>query len=192
MIRTMLSVTLAATLAAAAAPAVDDARTARTERLVDGELDRIEAAAERLVREESPAPPGAQGPRRALTVSFPSGSATAVPVASVALGSRLDGAAAEPPSNAETDANGVVAATVAGGRRRVRRIGVELRPAESVADGDATADPLLLRAGTHRLVLRLVNLDDRPVVLVTLASRDGSSLPDGRPPRSRDGGSAPK
>jgi len=168
-IRTVLSVALAAALAAAAAPAVDDARTARTERLVAGELDRVAAAAEELAREESPARPDALGPRRTLTVSLPSGSPTAAPVASVALGGRADGPATGPPPTAEAGADGVLVAAVEGGRLQVRRTGVALRAAESVADGrrvSADRRPLVLRAGTHRLVLRLVSLDGRPVVLV--------------------------
>jgi len=171
-IRTVLSVALAAALTAAVAPALDDARTERTERLVAGELDRVAETAERLAAEESPAKPGEPGPRRTLTVSLPSGSPTAAPVSRVALGGRPDGSAADPSSRAGTDADGLLVAAVEGGRRQIRRVDVDLRAAESVGgENEAdTARPLVLRAGSHRLVLRLVSRGGRPVVLVARAS----------------------
>lgn len=172
MIRTVLSVALAAALTAAVAPALDDARTERTERLVAGELDRVAGVAERLAAEESPAKPGEPGPRRTLTVSLPSGSPTAAPVSRVALGGRPDGSAIEPSPRTGTAADGRLVAAVEGGRRQVRRVGVEIRAAEPVG-GESETDttgPLVLRAGSHRLVLRLVSRGGRPVVLVARAS----------------------
>jgi len=165
-IRTVLSVALAAALTAAAAPALDDARTERTQRLVAGELDRVAGAAERLAAEESPARPGEPGPRRTLTVSLPSGSPTAAPVSRVVVGAP----AGDPPRITGTDDTSLVAA-IEGGGRQVRRVEVDLRAVDAVGGGRETAaGPLVLRAGTHRLVLRLVSLDGRSVVLVARAS----------------------
>lgn len=167
MIRLVLAVALAAALLATAAPALDAARTARTERLVAGDLDRIEAAAAELAREESPAEPGEPGPCRALTLSLPTGSPTAAPVDYVALGGRPDH---DGSANADARDRDVIASKIDGGRRRVRRVGVELRAADRT-DGEwrvaPDARPLVLGGGTHRLVLRLVRLDGRPTVLVS-------------------------
>lgn len=176
MLRTVLAVALAAALVAAASPALESARTTRTERLTAGELDRIEAVARNLVREESPAALGDPGPRRTLTVSLPGESPTTAPVAYVALGGRPEEAPA-----ADTAERDVFASRVAGSRHRVRRVDFDLRAA--VPDDDAgwrvepDARPVVLRGGeTYRLALRLVRLDGRPTVLLTVRefkSEDG-------------------
>ena len=200
MLRTVLAVLLAAALISAANPALESARTTRTERLTAGELDRIETAARSLVREESPAPLDDPGPRRTLTVSLPGESPTAAPVEYVALGGLPDERSVEEASVADTAERDVFASRVGGGRRRVRRVGFDLAVAVP-ADGDSTdenptdgdsgwkiepdAVPVVLRGGaTYRLTLRLVRLDGRPTVLVTVrgfTSEDGTTPVHARP-----------
>ncbi|WP_132057425.1 DUF7311 family protein [Halorussus amylolyticus] len=185
MLRTVLAVALAVALVAAATSALDSARTARSERLTEAELDRIEAAAESLVSEESPAEPGTPGPRRTLTVSLPGESLTTAPVALVALGGIPGGNSA-----ADTDERDAFASRIDGGRHRVRRVGFDLRaavPTENNRGWRLAPDdgPLVLRGGeTHRVVLRLVRIDGRPTVVASarrFKSEDGTTSPHARP-----------
>lgn len=164
MLRTVLAVALAVALLAVTTPALDDARSARTDRLTTRELDRVESAAMALVREEAP------GARRTLTVSLPGRSPTAAQLAFVALGGVPEGtAAARAKQAAGLDAaeSDVVAYRLAGGRTRVRRLGVDLR---IIREGTVVADDsqaLVLHGGeTYRLTLRLVRIDGRVVVTV--------------------------
>jgi hypothetical protein len=171
-LRLVLAVVLAASLVAAATPAVEDARTTRSERLAERELDRVATAANALVREEDPSA------RRTLRVSFPGESPTEAPLAFVALGGLPDDASDDgfPREDDESPAvdtaeRDVLAYRVADGRRRVLRVDVELRVRRG--DGSVSSDSraLVLRGGeTHRLTLQLVRLDGRPTVVVT--SRD--------------------
>jgi hypothetical protein len=160
-LRLVLAVALAASLVAVATPTVEDARTTRTERLAERELDRVAAAANSLAREEDP------GARRTLGVSFPGESPTEAPLAFVAVGGLPDGELAV--DTAETD---VLAYRVAGGRQRVLRVEADLRIRSDEGDSVASdSRPLVLRSGeTYRLILRLARLDGRRTVVVT--SRD--------------------
>ena len=126
MLRVVLGVALAVALVAAATPALEDARTDRTERLAERELGRVGTAAESLAREEAP------GARRTLTLSLPADSPTAAPVAYVALGGLpADVSAVEESVVTDTAEGDVLAVRVAGGRRHVRRVGVDLKSSET-------------------------------------------------------------
>lgn len=158
MLRVVLSVALAAALLAAVAPAIEDARTTRTERLTERELGRVETAALTLAREEE------SGARRILRISLPGDSPTTAQLAFVALGEVPDGE--QKTDTAESD---VFAYRVAGGRTHVCRIGADLRVVREgdIVESDSRA--LVLRGGgTYRLRLRLVRLDGRPTVLVSV------------------------
>ncbi|USZ68908.1 hypothetical protein NGM10_04025 [Halorussus salilacus] len=198
MIRTVLAVVLAAALVGVATPALDAARTTRSERLTAAELGRVETAAEGLVAEETPAGPGGPGPRRTLEIELPGDSPTTAPVAYVAFGGRPG------ESVADTGRTDAVAFRVAGGRHHVHRVGVDLRVAgrDEVAGRDrvtvrnggespprgrlaADARPLVLRGGAaYRLVLRLREDDGRPTVVLAareLKSENGTTPAHARP-----------
>ncbi|NHN58071.1 MULTISPECIES: hypothetical protein [Halorussus] len=160
MLRLVLAAALAVALVAAVTPALDDARATRTERLAGRELDRVGAAAASLAREESP------GARRTLDLSLPTGSPTAAPLTFVALGGLPDG------ESTASDAAGrdVLAFRVAGGRRHVRRVAVDLRV---VRDGRISEDDrtIVLRSGgSYAVTLRLVRSDGRRIVVVSVGS----------------------
>jgi hypothetical protein len=169
-LRLVLAVALATSLVAVAAPAVEDARTTRSERLAERELDRVAATANALAREEDP------GARRTLRVSLPGESPTEAPLAFVALGG-LPGEAgddglpgrSDEKSAVDTAERDVLAYRVADGRRRVLRVDVDLRVRRG--DGSAPSDSraLVLRGGEiYRLTLRLVRFDGRPTVVVSV------------------------
>lgn len=168
MIRTVLAVALAVALVGAATPALDAARTTRSERLTAAELDRVEAAADGLVREESPAKPNEPGPRRTIDLEIPGDSPTTAPVAYVALGGRPEESAAE------TDRSDLFAFRVAGGPDRIRRVGFDLRvgvrdDSDSLPHVEPDGLPVVLRGGgTYRLVLRLRESGGRPTVVLTV------------------------
>jgi hypothetical protein len=155
-VRLLLAVALAVALVAAAMPALDAARVSRTERLAERDLDRVAAAATTLAAEESP------GARRTLTVSLPARSPTAA-LAVVAIGGVAGGERVEDSRDRD-----VLAFSVAGGRRQVRRVGTDLRVVrdDEVAESDAAA--LVLRGGdTYAMTLRLRRVDGRRTVVVS-------------------------
>lgn len=164
MLRAVLGIALAVALVAAATPALEDARTDRTERLTERELDRVGTAAATLAREE------ASGARRTLTLSLPTDSPTGTSLAYVALGGLPDGASEVGESTAtDTAERDVLAFRVAGGRHHVRRVEADLRV---VRDGTRSVEdsrPLVLRGGgTYEVTLRLVRLDGRRTVVVSI------------------------
>ena len=181
MIRAVLAVSLSAALVAAVAPAIEDARAARTERLVERDLDRIERAAASLVHEDEP------GARRTLTVSLPSESPTAAGVEFVAIG----GLPADRVGADSADSN-VLAYRITDGRRHVSRISTDVRTVGPEADHDDGA-PLVLSGGeTYRLVLRLDRREGASTVRVTarrFKSEDGTTPTHAGPPGTlrRDG-----
>jgi hypothetical protein len=168
-LRVVLGVALAVALVAAATPALEDARTDRTERLAERELGRVGTAAESLAREEAP------GARRTLTLSLPIDSPTAAPVAYVALGglpadeSAVEESAVEESAVTDTAERDVLAVRVAGGRRHIRRVGVDLRVVRDGTRSTADSRALVLRdGGTHEVTLRLVRLGGHRVVVVSI------------------------
>lgn len=77
MIRTVLAVVLAVALLAAAVPAVEEGRTARTATHLDRVGDRIERAARSLRAHEDPTRPDVAGARRVVRLRLPTRSWTA-------------------------------------------------------------------------------------------------------------------
>lgn len=177
MLRLVLAVALAAVILAVVAPALQDARATRTERLTARELGRIESAAETLAHEESP------GARRMLTVSFPARSPTAAPLAFASLGGVPDRTAAGVTSRtADSAEQDLLASQITGAKTVIRRVEVDMRV---VRDGETAASDsqaLVLAGGeTYRLTLRLVRIRGRPTVIVGVGrSLPGSGL--GKPP----------
>ncbi|MFC4449301.1 DUF7311 family protein [Halorussus aquaticus] len=170
MFRVVLGVALAVAMVAAVTPALEDARVTRTERLTERELDRVEAAAVTLAREESP------GARRTLALSLPGDSPTATPVSFVSLGGLPGNTTAT-----DTATHDVLAYRIAGGNRNVRRVETDLRVArarrasggERRRDGDDPSGDdsraLVLRGGEdYEVTLRLVSLDGRRTVTVSV------------------------
>lgn len=141
MIRTVLAVVLTVALLAAAIPAVNEGREARTATHLDGVTERVERAARSLLAHDDPTPPDVAGARRVVDLRLPARSWTA---AGATL--RIDGAA------------DLIAYRVADGRpRRASLRGVDLR---------TPGGPVVLRAsGRHRLALSLVRDDGIGVVV---------------------------
>ncbi|UPV99350.1 hypothetical protein M0R88_12545 [Halorussus gelatinilyticus] len=156
-VRLVLAVALAAALIAAATPAIDSARTTRTERLAERDVDRVAEAATTLATEESP------GARRTLAVSLPARSPTAAAVV-VAIGGVEGGERVE-----DSPRRDVLAFSVAGGPRRVRRVGTDLRVSRGGAVAGSDAAALVLRGGeTYTVTLRLRRVDGRRTVVVSV------------------------
>lgn len=182
MLRVVLGVALAVATVAAVTPALEDARTTRTERLTDRELDRVEAAAVTLAREESP------GARRTLALSLPGDSPAATPLAFVALGGLPHSGNT---TATDTAARDVLAYSIAGGDRHVRRVETDLRVGrarrtsssesrtpggEGRRNGDGPSGDdsraLVLRGGgDYEVTLRLVSLDGRRTVAVSVTAQ---------------------
>lgn len=141
MIRVVLAVVLTVVLLAAATPAIDEGKTARTAIHLDGATDRLDRAARSLLAHEDPTRPSVAGARRIVTLRLPARSWTA---SEATL--RIDGGADR------------LAYRVGDGRpRRTILRGVDLR----TPDG-----PISLRTpGRHRLVLSLVRDDGVGVVV---------------------------
>jgi hypothetical protein len=162
-VRALLGVALAVALVAVATPALEDARTDRTERLAERELSRVGTAAETLVREEAP------GARRRLTLSLPGESPTATSLTYVALGGLPDGVSDSETAVTDTGERDVLAFRVADGRRHVRRAGVDLRVVRDGTRSTADSRALVLRGGgTYEMTLRLVRLHERRIVVVSV------------------------
>lgn len=70
-IRYVLAVVLTVTLLGIAGPAVEHGATVRSETQVQSSLAAIERESLSLLEHEEPSPPGLPGPRRVLTVEFP-------------------------------------------------------------------------------------------------------------------------
>lgn len=83
MIRTVLTVTLAVAILAAAAPAIEDAQVQRTETTLASDLQSVRAAATALTASEDAIEPPAPGARRVVTVDLPRRDFSAAAVESV-------------------------------------------------------------------------------------------------------------
>ncbi len=137
MIRALLAVVLAAALLSASLPAVESAAADRTASALDREVDRIERAGASLLAEDDP------GGRRVLSVSLPGGSLVAAGVDSLTIRCRP---------------NCVVRYALDTGAVRTRRLDARfVTPDGPVQFGTP---------GDHRLVLRLAEGDEGPIVTV--------------------------
>lgn len=70
MIRVVIAVGLTVALFGAAMPAIDTAQVDRTERVLQADLQAIDAAATTLADEEELTPPGMAGPQRVQTITL--------------------------------------------------------------------------------------------------------------------------
>lgn len=86
MIRTILTVTLAVAILAAALPAIEDAQRQRTETTLAGDLQGVRAAAAALATSEDAISPPAPGARRVVTVHIPERGVAAAAVDRVRIG----------------------------------------------------------------------------------------------------------
>lgn len=148
-VRLVLAVALAVALLATSLPAVEDARTSRTDALVRDDLREVRATARHLLAHDDPVAPGTRGARRLVAVRLPA--SLARPTA-VRLGTRAGA----------TDA-------LAWGRAGPRHALATRFPVRAVVDGRLRRDgrPLVLREpGRHRLALGLRRVGGRPVVTV--------------------------
>lgn len=179
MLRTVLAVLLAVAIVGIANPAIDDARTTRSDHLVRGELATVERTVHALNETEPAMPVGRAGARRVRTVEVPERSRTSAAVDRVTIGGVPDGttAGAERAGAEQVDTELVDAesgdvlsyARPNGSWKTIRLDDVDLRVArhqggELRVESDGT--PLVLRPGTHRLVFRPVKIDGRRAVLV--------------------------
>lgn len=170
MIRVALAVVLAAALVGAATPAVEDARTAATDRGLGADLSRVGAAAESLAAGHDPVPPRAGAARRTVRLVVP-GAAWGRASATVVVGG---------------PAGDGFGWRVGDGHARTVRVDVELRVWR---DGTPVDGTLRFGPGRHRLVLSLVRVDGRAVVAVRgFKSDTGRSSPRVRPRRRGEGG----
>lgn len=138
-VRTLLTVIVAAALLGASLPAVDDARTSRSETRLDTAAVRVGEAATALAANEDPVPVGEQGASRTLLVRLPSGSFAEARTAYLSVGGLPNASAPTTPTT--------LGYRVAGQPPRQREASVPLF---------TDAKPLVLGPGTHRLRLTLV------------------------------------
>jgi len=143
MLRMVLAVAMGAALLAVATPAVETARVSVSDGQVAGELDRLDAAAERLARNDPP-PHGTAGAKRVLTLEIPRESWSRAGVDRLTLREGADSADGEP-----LDGAVVARWRVAGGTERVRHL-----PQVASVGSDAGSG-LTLGGGRQRLVLEL-------------------------------------
>jgi hypothetical protein len=148
-IRAVLAVAVATALLGVAIPALEDARSDRSARLVRGEVAAIERAADSLLAADETAP--SRGARRVVDVSLPEGSWSNADVDE--LGIR---------GSAGTWRNrSTVRYRVDGGSSRSVEVDAPLYTPDGVVDvpGD----------GTSRVVLELVRVEGRPAVAVRVS-----------------------
>lgn len=166
MLRVVIAVSIALAIVGLAYPAIDDARTVRTERAVRRELAAVVEAVTELVGDETAVPLGDRGARRAVSMRLPRPSLTSASIEYVAIGGTPDDRSVR-----DTAAEDVIAYKVEGGRRRLLRVDADLRIAER-RDGDwhvrDDSDPLVLRGGgTPELTFALAEYRGDETVLVT-------------------------
>lgn len=153
-VRTLLTVVVAAALLGASLPAVDDARTTRTDARLDTTAAHLTAVASDLVATDDPVPDDTHGASRTVVVTVPSGGFADARAAYLSVGGL---------PNASQPAT--VGYRVAG--QPPRRVDSGVR----FVTGDA---PLVLAPGQHTLRLTLVRTFEGPAVRVRVAGHDGS------------------
>jgi len=152
-IRLVVAAALAVATLAVAFPAIDDARTARTDATIEGTVDRLERAGQSLATTEDATATRTTAATRRVEFTLPAGSVTAAQPAFVALGG---------PPNGPGDRPTVTYAVSSPTRRRHLRLPVPIR----TPDG-----PVVFREpGRHAVSLALVRGDDGPVLVVTEAA----------------------
>jgi hypothetical protein len=152
-IRLVVAAALAVATLAIALPAVDDARSTRTDATIGGTADRLERAARALATTEDATATRATAATRRVEFRLPAGSVTAAQPAFVAVGGPPDG-----PGNRSTVTYSVSSPT----RRHHLRIPVPVRTPEG---------PVVFREpGRHAVSVALVRGDDGPEIVVTRAA----------------------
>lgn len=150
MIRYVVAVALAVALLGTASVAVDHGTTARSEAEVESALAAVDSAATSLAENDQPPVAGERPPRRVVEITLPDDRFLEVAPARLAF-ERISGA------NATR-----VTYRIEGESARTATIGAPLRHA-----GSSSFD-LGGHTGTLQLLLRLVRVDGRPVVDVTV------------------------
>lgn len=153
MIRLVVAAALAVATLAVALPAVDDARTARTDATIEGTADRIERAGRALATTEDAAPTRSTAATRRVAFTLPRRSTTAAHPEFVAVGGPPDG-----PGNRSTVTYAVSSPT----HRHHLGIPIPVRTPQG---------PVVFRdPGRHAVELALVRGDDGPELVVTRAA----------------------
>jgi hypothetical protein len=168
-IRVVLAVLLAIALLAVSTTALEYARTARSDRLADGEVGELTDAVAELRGGEEGVPGADHAARRVVDVAVPAGGVGTAPVSYVAIG----GVPGRSLAN-DTDERDVVASRLEGGPVRRRWVPVAVRtPGPESTAGDETFvefapddEPLVLRQPST-VELSLVRRGGRPVVLAS-------------------------
>lgn len=145
MLRTVLSVSLAAALLAVSLPAVDSARLTHAETSTETSLQRLDAAATELAKGNDPVPPDSGGARRQLTLRLPRESWGSVALDEIRF----------PP----LDADRLPTWRVVGGNRTT------LRPSVPLVGPPGGLS--LREGGRQRVILTLQRRNGHPVVVVT-------------------------
>jgi hypothetical protein len=152
-IRLVVAAALAVATLAVALPAVDDARTARTDATIEGTADRIERAGRALATTEDAAPTRSTAATRRVAFTLPRRSMTAAHPEFVAVGGPPDG-----PGNRSTVTYAVSSPT----HRHHLGIPIPVRTPQG---------PVVFRdPGRHAVELALVRGDDGPELVVTRAA----------------------
>lgn len=154
-VRTLLTVLVAVALLGASMPAVEDARTTRTDERLEAAVGKLSDAAASLVAHDDPLDRCGVGASRTVTVSLPDGGFTDARASYLAVG----GSRHEPSPS-------VVTYKTAGQPPRQLDVGVRF------VTGD---DPLVLTPGRHVLRLTLVRTPDGPGVCVRQHSVSGAT-----------------
>ena len=153
MIRLVVAAVLTVATFAAAVPAIDDARAARTDGVIGGTVDRLERAGRSLATTEDATKTRALAATREVGLGLPSRSLTAAQPSFVAIGGPPTG-----PGNRSTVTYAVSPST----RRRHVSVPVPI----STPDG-----PVVFREpGRHAVSIALVSGPDGPELSVTRAS----------------------
>jgi hypothetical protein len=144
-IRAVLAVALALALVGVTSAGVEEARLARTDGVVEGELRALDRAAASLYEREETTP--GPGPRRTVTLTLPAADWDRAGVDELLVG--------------EAGPTPTVSYRLGGGPERRHRLSVPL---------SVPGEPVRIREpGRHRLVLTLVRRHDRRVVRVRRA-----------------------
>lgn len=153
MIRLVVAVALAVATLAVALPAVEDARAARADAVIEGTVDRVERAGRALATTEDATATRAMAATRRVELRLPAGSVAAARPEFVAVGGGPDGPGDRPI---------VTYAVSSPTRLRHLRLPVPVR---------TPGGPVVFREpGRHAVTLSLVRGDTGPELVVTRAA----------------------
>jgi hypothetical protein len=145
MLRVVFAVVLAVAITAAATPAIEQARTARTQSLVRSQISALDTTIDRLVAFENAVARGTPGARQLVTIRLPTGSAGTKRLQEVRIRSLQN----ETPTNPAA-----VSWTISGTDTSFRRlVGTEHEVPIRTSDGSSI---VFREPKRHRLAVRLV------------------------------------